>query len=58
LKAYIANGEEKLAEARRMRDEAVRLLRQKHTHTEVSEMTGLSVAMVRIITRGVSRGTE
>lgn len=50
-KAYIENGEAKLTEARRIRDEAVRALAKSHSKAEVARIAGLSLAMVKIITR-------
>jgi len=47
--AYLALGEEKLSEARKLRDDAVRALVEEHGPAEAARLTGLSVSSVKAI---------
>jgi hypothetical protein len=47
--AYIEAGETKLSDARKLRDEAVRVLVKKHGLAETARRTGLSQSTVKMI---------
>lgn len=49
ISEYIALGEEKISDARKLRDEDVRTLIAEHGPAEAARMSGLSLSTVKLI---------